>query len=428
MSYDLLKKHIDKFYDKKRKDWNNLPCDENFKSFLLDCLNKWDELFNNVFLRNEKFLKIAAPFTEHTLFNPCQYYMRFDGSIVFIENILLDDYGELIAGHPLRFPYIDSIPGWYYSNNIEPDIFGIPMKCTTRVFFNGRKDYQKQTEDCLKIINYQRNSKYPILPLYFHNQKVNDQNLRITQTPIFRRENFIVYFPVRRALDYMYNIIKFEPVVKGTEWLLSKSHTYPFSKFEALEYDSLGVTGSSSFGDTNDKEDFDVMFLDSLENLQKFRDFINEAVKNDLFTFVSKNRGLRVKLNEIKIECNNNQPLILCTFLNLNNIRDDILYRSRFNILGKIDYFEARVQDDSENMINPPRIKIADFRNVQNRDSLILEDNMLLIAMTGTARGLYYKDMYISVKDSIVVEFKPENADPFRAIVSIGWYDIEILN
>lgn len=425
-NYQILKNHIIHYFNAKKKEWSNFKCDSNFKNYLFDCIKKWEYLFHNVFLKDKRFLYIAEPFNSDTLVDPCQYYMRMDGSIVFTEAVFLDDKGELIGGHPLRFPFEKNVKDSYLSHNIEKDIFGIPMKCTTKVFWNGRKDYGKQTEECIRIVNNQKNTRYPILPLYFHNQKVNNENFRIIQTPVFRRDNFIVYFPFKKAFNYMYNVVKFEPVVKGADWLMNKAHSFEWSNIPKIEFGNLGVTGSTSFGDTNDREDFDVVIINKLENLRKFRDFLINGVNRGLFTAVSKNRKLRVFLNDIKIECNNNQPLILCTFQNLDNIKTDFLYRCRFNILGKIDYFEAAVSDDSENMLTPPRIKISDIKNLKSKLNIKIENNSLFIQMAGTSRGLYNKGSRIKSRNNLYVEFKPEFGNWFKAIVSLGWYDTDI--
>lgn len=419
--------HIKKHFEYKCNKWKDLNCSAKLKSHLLRCLDKWKSLFDKVFLNDHRFVNIAEPVTKDTVFEPCNYYMRTDGSIVFIEVTLVDEKGELIAAHPLRFPFEPGVRARYLSNNIEPDIFGTKMKCTTRVFWNRRKDYVKQTEECWRIINNQRNTRYPILPLYFHNQNVYGENLRIIQTPVFRRENFVVGFPARKALDYMYNVLRFEPIVKGTDWLINKAHTYPFSNFKQIQFKNLGVTGSSSFGDTHDKEDFDVIFFNNFKNLKNYRDFLAEGIKHGIFNPVSHNRSLRVYQKEIRIKCNHNKPLLLCTFMNLDNARQDFLFRSRFNILGKIDYMEMTVTDDSENMITLPRVRVANFNKIYCKKRLDLNDNMLLIQMMSTSRGAYLKGTRLGIRNVLLVEFKPEKGKKFNALVTTGWYDAKEL-
>lgn len=425
---EMLEKHIFKHLDTKKNIWKKSNWNYNTKKHLLNCIKKWKALFKNVFLNDKRFLNIAEPVTDKTIFEPCNYYMRTDGSIVFIEGTLTDNYGEMIAGHPLRFPYAEDVKAKYLSNVIEPDIFGIKMKCTTKVFWNNRKDYGKQTEECFRIINNQKWSKYPILPLYFHNQKFYNENLRITQTPIFRKENFVVGFPAKKALEYMYKNLKFEPILKGTEWLLNKAHTFHFSNFDKIKYSDLGVTGSSSFGDMHDKEDFDVILYNNINTLNKYRAFLQNGAKDGIFKFVSHNRGLRVYLNESKIECNHNKPLIFCTFMNLDKTDNDILYKSKFKILDKIPYLEMKVFDDSENMITFPRVKVGDFKNVRAPRWLDLKNNMLFIQMMSTSRGSYLKGMKLKSYNVLLVEFYPVNKDKFRALVTTGWYDTRIEN
>ena len=91
--------------------------------------------------------------------------MRTDGSIVFTEITLADDAGDMICGYPLRFPYEPRAARGYVSQKVEPDIFGIPMKCCTTVFRRGRKDYGLQAAECMKVVENQKGTRYPILPL-----------------------------------------------------------------------------------------------------------------------------------------------------------------------------------------------------------------------------------------------------------------------
>ena len=374
-----------------------------------------------------EFVVGMPPFTADTVVDPCQYYMRADGSIVFAEATLADEQGQLIGAHPLRFPYDAAATGAYHSNNIEPDIFGMPMKCTTRVMRDGRKNYALQTEDCQRIITYQRNSRAPLMPLYFHDQRVAGEDLRIIQTPVFRRDNFIVYFPFRKALDYSYNVLKFEPIVRGTDWLLNESHKLEFSTHAPLRYADLGVTGSSAFGDMNDKEDFDVVFLNRIEVLRQIREMLYAGVARGAFASVSPARRLRVEHHGIPIACNDNKPLILCTFQNLPDARQDLLYGSRFTILGKIKSLTATVTDDGENMLTPPRVKVAGFGERVGGDDLPLHDGMYLIPMMGSCRGAYSAGMRLEIRDALVVEFRPARGAAFTALVSVGWYDISKL-
>lgn len=420
------RKHFETFMEAKQRQWQDAPMDARARAQRAANLEKWSNLFHTVFLKDERFLHIAEPFTDSTPMDPCQYYMRFDGCIVFVENALQDDRGELIGGHPLRFPYVDECAGPYLSHNIEPDIFGIPMKCTTRVIWNGRKDYAKQTEECQRIIQYQKNSRYPFLPLYFDWHRVDGTQRQIMQTPVFRRDNFVFHFPFANAMDYMYKVLKFEPIVKGANWLMHEAHKYPYADFPPIKYSNLGVTGSSSFGDTNDKEDFDVVFINDMAHLKKYRDFIYTGIKEGMLAPVTWNRRLRAYVKHIPIECNNNLPLLLCSFMNMKDPREDYLYRAKFRILDKIDYFEALVEDDTWNLINPPRVTLVHFQNVRAKRFLGIKDGMLFVAMTGTARGLYSIGMRLSVKNSLLVEFTPEHGKPFRSIVSPGWYDVDV--
>lgn len=422
--YSRLKNHLDDYISRKRSEWEKLKSDKDFKQHIFACLDKWEALYNNVFLRDKRFLAIAEPFTAKTRIDPCQYYMRLDGSIIFTEGVFWDSKGHLIAGYPLRFPYDSRGRGGYLSHIIEPDIFGIPMKCVTRVFKDGKKNFKLQDEECHKIIRAQKNGRYPILPLYYHNENIHGENLQLVQTPVFRRDNFVFYFPFRKALDFSYNILRFEPIVKGTDWLLHRAHQLGFGNLKEINYNQLGVTGSTSFGDMNDKEDFDVVFLDTIENLQKFRNFLYEGVRRKLFNSVSPYRRLRVTVPEVRIKCNSNKPMLLCTFQLLNDVRKDPLYGSRFRILQKVDYFEAEVIDDSSNMIVPPRVTLGNFRNVKSEPKLFIPENTPLISMMGTTRGYYGRGDKIGARRSLYVEFQPYSGTPFRALVSIGWYDI----
>jgi hypothetical protein len=423
-NHSRLTAHFNDYVSRKRAEWGAMQAEAGFKRHLLVSLDKWEALYRDVFLRDPRFLGIAEPFTPKTRVDPCQYYMRLDGSIVFTEGVFWDERGHMIAGYPLRFPYDPRARGQYLSHNIEPDIFGIRMKCVTKVFKDGKKNFEAQDEECHRIIRHQARGRNPILPLYYHRAHVDGENLQLVQTPIFRRDNFVFHFPFRKALDYCYHTLRFEPIVKGVDWLLSKAHTTGFWDLPPLKYEQLGCTGSTSFGDINDTDDCDIVFLGPVERLQKVRNFLYAGVTNGRFKSVSPYRRLRVHVPEERVACNHNKPMLLCTFQMFDDVRQDYLYGARFKILGKVDYFEAEVADDSWNMVVPPRVTLRNIRNVRAKRKIFIPENTLLVTMMGTCRGYYGRGDRIGARRSIYVEFTPYNGKPFRALVSTGWYDI----
>ncbi len=412
----LLEQHIESY-------WNNVLSVPERRKHLLPSLERWKAMYG-VLLRDERFLALAEPVTKDTPLEETQYYMRYDGVFCFLEGLFKDTEGrEIICANPLRFPFApraqQQLP--YLSSNYE-HLFGLEIKTTTMVFNkHGYKDYGAQLEEVRRITVNQRNTRNPIQRFYFHPQG-------ITQCPVFRRENFIFYLPARRALKYMLFVKKFEPVVRGTQWLLETPHLQSFLSGTQLKLDDMGATGSCSYGDEEDKEDFDVVFYGSQKKLVSIRNFIIEGTQHGIFKPLKTKikRKVRVHNREIILNCTG-KPVLFCPFFIVEPRSDDCLKHAVIVPRGEIKYFEARVLEDSENILCPSRVIIGDFDNVFPHGTMI-KDGTMLVMTHGFSRGELYEGSWISGKNSLIADIYPANGNPFPALISRGWYDINVLS
>ncbi|MDP7422601.1 MAG: hypothetical protein QGH40_12045, partial [bacterium] len=411
----LLQQHIDHF-------WNTLLSDPEKQQAFLPYLDRGKALYG-VLLKNDRFLALAEPVTDETPLEVTQYYMRYDGVFCFLEGVFRDpENREILCANPLRFPYDPrasrQLP---YLSRKHEKLFGLEVKTTTFVTNDrGIKDYSAQLEEVRRITVNQQNSRNPIKKFFFHQQGV-------TQCPVFRRENFLFYFPAKRALKYMLFIRKFEPVVRGTNWLLENGPAKPFASFGQMKLDDLGATGSSSFGDEEDKDDYDVVFYGNQKKLNAIRSFLVEGTRHGVFKPMNtkiKHR-IRVLNREVVLECTG-KPVLFCPFFILQPQTLNSLKHALVIPRGELKYFEARVLEDSESMLSPSRAIIGDFENVYPRATRPPDGSMLVLTH-GAARGELFEGSWISVRNALIAEIHTVQGESFPALISRGWYDVEVM-
>lgn len=383
-------------------------------------IERWEALLE-IMLDDERFVRLAEPVTGDTVFRVAEYAMRYDGVHVFPEIVLRDDGGEeLVVGNAMRLPYDETAPrALPYRCPRTERIFGVPVKPVTSVSDDrGVKSHVAQLEETEAVRINQEGSRFPIEPWRYM--------APVHAGAAFRREEFLFTFPVTRALRYMIDEAAFEPVVRGTRWLLEEAHLKPYADFEALGRDDLAATGSTSFGDEEDKEDFDIMFLGDLPFLRKIRDFIYGGTRAGDFRPFQSNfkRRLRVIHRGIVLDCTG-EPILFCPFLNLKDPRSDRLYRARITDLGPVESFEARVVDDDENMICPSRVVLDDFDCVR-ADGWAPSGPMPLILMHGSSRGQFARGNWLRVLNARRARIEPEKEAAFEALLSTGWMDVDL--
>ncbi len=411
----LLEEHLERYWEQQLRDPARRARYEPY-------LDRWRAMYSVLF-NDERFLTLAEPVSRDTRLGVSQYYMRYDGVFCFQTAVLREPSGrELILANPLRFPFD---PGAseirpYLSRKYE-HLFGLHMKTTTKVKnSHGRKDHACQLDEGWRIWTNQKNSRNPIQGFYFHPQQ-------LCNCPVFRRDNFVFGFPVRPALHYMLFQRKFEPIVKGVQWLLEEAHRKPFAKLHPIELAELGATGSSSFGDEEDKEDFDVVFYGNLQRLRSIRNFLLDGIRHGTFdpVFAGQVRKPRVYNNEVIIKLINSR-LLICPFFVLDDDVYDPLVHAMIEPLERLYRMQATVVDDSGNMLTPTRVNVMEMGG-RLWNSYGIQGSVPLIIMHGFRRGDFYRGDHVRIKNPFVVRVHPAFGEPFIALLTAAWFDVDIV-
>lgn len=381
----------------------------------------WKALYEKL-LEDDRFVYLAEPVTEDTRFIANEYAMRFDGVHVFPEAILRNETGDLVVnGNPMRFPWDRSVkPERPYLCDKTEEIFGVPVRTVTTVKSKeGKKDHTAQLEECENIVFNQRDSACPIESLRY--------DRRISSAAFFSPRDFLVRFPVRTAMEHSYHRTRFEPVVKGIDWMLNEAHLRPYANFDQLSMKNFGATGSVSFGDEEDLVDFDVMFLGTGEELAQIRDFLYEGTRaGDFRPFMSNyKRRLRVCNRELTVDLTG-EELLFCVFFSLDPSEDDPMYGLKIEPLADVKAFEAQVACDRYNMICPTRLDLKNVCHIEGEDFTEGKGEIPMIILHGGSRGQFCTNNWLRIKDVRLVEVTPMKGEPYKAILSTGWFDIDL--
>ncbi len=381
----------------------------------------WKALYERLLL-DDRFVYLAEIVTKDTLFRANEYAMRYDGVHVFPEAILRNDEGKFVVnGNPMRFPWDETVkPEREYLSNRTEEIFGVPVRTVTTVKNReGNKCHDAQLEECENIIFNQRDSECPIESLRYDNS--------LSLSAFFEHNEFLVHFPVKRANDHSYFRTKFEPVVKGVDWMLKEAHKKPYATFEQLGIENFGATGSVSFGDEEDLVDFDVMFCGDVPLLGKIRDFLYEGTRaGDFRPFMSNyKRRLRVCHRKLTVDLTG-EELLFCAFFSIDKMEDDPLYGLRIKPIRDVEYFEAQVDDDSLNMICPTRIDMKNVCHVKGEDFTDGTGKIPLIILHGGSRGQFCENNWLRLSNLKLVEVEPMKGESYRAILATGWFDLDL--
>ncbi len=411
----LLEEHLEQYWEMQLRKPNAAT---NFRPYV----DRWRAMYS-VLLRDERFLTLAQPVTSKTRLGVSQYYMRYDGVFCFLTAVLREPSGrEIILANPLRFPYDPKAsPRRPYLSQKYEYLFSLHLKTTTKVKnSHGRKDHACQIEEGWRIKFNQENSRNPIRGFYFHPEG-------LCNCPVFKRENFIFEFPIKPALHYMLFQRKFEPLVKGVKWLLEEAHRKPYAKLKPFELSELGATGSSSFGDEEDKEDFDVVYFGTVERLRSIRNFIRDGMHYGTFDpiYPSQKRKPRVYNNEVIVELIN-QRLLMCPFFVLDDHVYDPLDHARIVPIERLHWLKATVVDDSGNMLTPSYVKVIEMGGYL-WNTYGLNGPVPLILMHGFRRGDFYRRDRLIIKKPFVARIHPVYGDPFIALICTAWFDVETI-
>lgn len=380
---------------------------------------RWKELFGEL-LRDDRFLALAEPVDANTPLRPSEYFMRFDGVHVFPELVMGDEDGNLIFdGNPMRFPHDPDAPVTHrYRSERTEEIFGVSVRTITTVLNDeGQRDHACQMEEMEHIRLNQLGSRRPIAPF--------TPSAPLSEALRFDPQDMLVHFPVKGALRYMYEEKGFEPTVKSVDWLLGPAKELPACPRAGFSWENLGATGSASFGDEEDLEDFDVVFLGPVEHLVEVRDFLFDGTRRGTFRPVTcpYKRRLRVCNRSLTVDLTG-EELIFCSFLGIDPPEADPLHGMAIRPLHEVEYFECRVVDDRYNMVSPSRMTVRDFTRL--RGELPDDEELELIMMHGAFRGQFAEGNWLRVSNALLVEIRPRGQAPRRALLARGWYDIDL--
>lgn len=409
-----LRRHFEAYWERRLSDAGGT------ERFPAARVARWKALYERL-LADDRFVYLAEPVTAETRFLANEYAMRYDGVHVFPEAILRDGEGRFVVnGNPMRFPWDEAVkPERPYLCDKTEEIFGVPVRTVTTVKSKeGKKDHGAQLEECENIIFNQRDSACPIEPLRYDRQ--------ISAAAFFAPEDFLVRFPVRTAMEHSYFRTKFEPVVKGIDWMIHEAHRKPYATFEKLSLDHFGATGSVSFGDEEDLVDFDVMFLGTRDELARLRDFLYEGTRaGDFRPFMSNyKRRLRVCNRQLTVDLTG-EELLFCVFFGIDG-EDDPMYGLKIEPLREVEAFEAQVADDGLNMICPTFLKLKNVCHVEGEDFTGGTGEMPMIILHGGSRGQFCANNWLRVKNVRLARITPLQGEPYEAIVSTGWFDVDL--
>lgn len=382
----------------------------------------WRRLYEDL-LQNERFVRLAHPVTEETVLPPNSYAMRFDGVYVFFEAFVRDgDNQEIISGNPMRYPWDEKAPAFvpYRSHDYE-SIFDQPVKLITKVKDDhGQKSHLAQIDESEAIVRNQRHSAHPIAPFRYRKP--------FTEAHVFSRKDFVFHFPGKAAIRFMRDELKFIPIVKGCDWLLEEAHRRPWSTISPFELDELGATGSAAFGDEHDLEDFDVVFYGDLRRLQAVRDFIIDGTHAGEFRPFVSNFKRRLRVANLSLPVKEIEGhVVFCSFLCLENPKDDIMYDASIELIAPLDSVEGRVVEDDANMLSPSRVVLDDLCHVAPDGALDDLGPLPLVLMHGNCRGQFAVGNWLRIQQPTLCRIRPRKGEPFTALLSAGWRDVDIM-
>lgn len=276
------------------------------------------------------FKVLHAPVKPDTRLTPSVYVARNDGTFVFLETVFADADGtEHIVGNPVRFP---KMPGNPFKVGKVDRIFGVEIYNIMKILVGKMSDsHHTQVEGIKGIRASQEGTGYAIHPF------------RPTPYHIgcrFDRSEFVYHFPMDKTLDY-FLAQNVESVIDAVEW--AKRET-------GLKREELGLTGSSSLGIIDPKEDVDLCFMAPVKRLTQIRNLIRDGVKEGRYTPLEEYGHvwpLRVKADTFE----------LCPFFVASDYEMD---GAKIALGETLPDRTVTVTGDDRNMLSPVMLEVED--------------------------------------------------------------------
>ncbi len=327
------------------------------------------------------FKVLHAPIAPSTRLVPSEYVIRDDGTLVFLEAIFTDpDGSEHLIGNPVRFP---KLPGSDFKVGKIDRIFGVEFHNIMKILAGGKMSdsHHTQVEAIQKIIAAQADTPYAIRPF--------------RPTPLhlgsrFERGEFVWHFPMDKTLAYFLDR-NVENVVAAVRWAERET---------GLKISDLGLTGSSSVGIIDPKEDVDLCFMAPVKRLTEIRDMVRDGVKEGRYTPMEEFGHvwpLRVKTEEFE----------LCPFWVPSDYEMD---GACLEVLGPLPDQEVTVVGDERNMLSPVMLTVADAKGREHE----------MVITTGFNRGHYFNGDRLRLRGAGRVRVK-SRLRTFEAILLKTW-------
>lgn len=344
------------------------------------------EFFNLIEARDD-FKVLHAPVDKSTRLVPSEYVIRDDGTLVFLEALFADPDGtEHLIGNPVRFP---KLPGSDFKVGKIDRIFGVEFHNIMKILAGGKMgdSHHTQIEAIKGIIAAQAGTPYAIRPF--------------RPTPLhlgsrFERTEFAWHFPMDKTLRYFLDQ-NVENVVAAVKWAEREC---------GLKVSDLGLTGSSSVGIIDPKEDVDLCFFAPLKRLAEIKNMVRDGVKSGRYTPMEEFGHvwpLRVKTAEFE----------LCPFWVPSDYEMD---GACLEVLGPLPDQQVTVVNDDRNMLSPVMLTVADGKGREHE----------MVITTGFNRGHYFNGDRLRLHGAERIRVKTR-ARTFEAIMLKAWNSAQIV-
>lgn len=333
------------------------------------------------------FQVLHAPVTPESRLAPSIYVSRADGTFIFLETLFRDPDGtEHIIGNPVRFP---KMPGNPFKVGKVDTIFGVEIYNIMKILTGKMSDsHHTQVEGIKGIRASQEGTPYaiaPFRPTPFH---IGSR---------FDRSEFVYQYPMDKTLAYFLDQ-NVESVVAAVEW--AKRET-------GLRREELGLTGSSSLGIIDPKEDVDLCFIAPVTRLTEIRNLIRDGVKSGRYTPLEEYGHvwpLRVKADEFEL-C----PFFVATDYEMDGatlVAEPALPDMTVTVVG-----------DDRNMLSPVMLVVADETGRERE----------LVITNGFNRGHFFKGDRLRLHAPEPVKVKTRLRS-FDALMLKSWNSAEVIH
>lgn len=345
------------------------------------------EFFKRIEARDD-FKVLFEPVGPKTRLVPSEYVIRDDGTFIFLEAVFTDpDGSEHIIGNPVRFP---KMPGntFQFPGKIDK-IFGQEIFNIMKIFAGNKMgdSHSIQVETLKATIASQAGTGWALRPFRPTPLHVGSR---------FDRSEFIYHFPMDKTLKYFIDQ-KVPNVLDALVWA---------EREVGLKVPDLGLTGSSSLGIIDPKEDVDLCFIAPVAKLTAVRNVIRDGVKSGRFTPLVEFGHvwpLRVKTDTFEL-C----PFFVGTDYEMNG--------ACITLNEKLPDQKVRIVGDERNMLSPIMLQVEDEKKKVHE----------LVITTGFNRGHYFTGDRLLLKGPETATVKT-SARTFEALVIKSWNSADII-